>query len=51
MPPYFAMHVFICLNQRPEGSALGCCFSKGAEKLFNYMKTKVKSLMDSLYWE
>lgn len=37
-------HFFCCLNQREQGHALGCCASKEAEKLFNYMKQKAKQL-------
>jgi len=44
MYPNFKHHVFICQNQRPEGHPLGCCLSKGSDKILNYMKARVKEL-------
>jgi (2Fe-2S) ferredoxin len=41
---FFKSHVFMCMNQRMEGHERGCCASKGAIKLRNYMKAKVKEL-------
>ena len=41
---YFEHHVFVCTNRRPDGHKLGCCASKGSEKLRNYMKDKAKEL-------
>jgi (2Fe-2S) ferredoxin len=41
---YYQHHVFCCTNQRPEGHKRGCCASKGAEGLRNYMKSKAKEL-------
>ena len=41
---YFKAHVFCCTNERPPGHEKGCCKEKGAEKLRNYMKTRVKEL-------
>ena len=41
---YFQTHVFVCANARPPGHARGCCASKGAEKLRNYLKARVKEL-------
>ncbi|MDA8637508.1 (2Fe-2S) ferredoxin domain-containing protein [Rhodospirillales bacterium] len=43
-PPFFKSHVFMCMNERPEGHERGCCASKGAVKLRNYMKAKTKEL-------
>ena len=43
-PLFFKSHVFMCMNQRMEGHERGCCASKGAIKLRNYMKAKVKEL-------
>ena len=37
-------HVFCCTNRRPEGHTLGCCASKGAETLRNYMKARAREL-------
>ena len=29
----FARHVFVCVNERPEGSPRGCCASKGSGEI------------------
>jgi len=41
---YFKAHVFCCTNERPPGHERGCCKEKGAEKLRNYMKSRIKEL-------
>ena len=41
---YYKAHVFCCTNERPPGHERGCCKEKGAEKLRNYMKSRVKEL-------
>lgn len=41
---YFNLHVFCCTNERPEGHKRGCCKSKEAGKLRNYMKARAKEL-------
>lgn len=41
---YYKAHVFCCTNERPAGHERGCCKEKGAEKLRNYMKSRVKEL-------
>ena len=38
---YYKHHIFFCLNQREDGEA--CCSDKGAENMFMYMKSKIKS--------
>lgn len=43
-PPYFAAHVFVCCNSRPEGHHRGSCAARGAEKLRDYMKARAKEL-------
>src|ERR1700741_4940515 len=43
-PLFYSSHVFVCTNERPEGHPRGCCKSKGAEKLRNYMKARAKEL-------
>jgi (2Fe-2S) ferredoxin len=43
-PLYYESHVFCCTNRRPDGHKIGCCASKGAEKLRNYMKDRAKEL-------
>jgi (2Fe-2S) ferredoxin len=42
--PFYNKHVFVCMNERPEGHERGCCASKGAVKLRNYMKARAKEL-------
>ena len=42
--PYFARHVFVCGNRRPDGHPRGCCAEKGSEKLRDYMKARAKEL-------
>jgi (2Fe-2S) ferredoxin len=47
--PYYQAHVFCCVNERPAGHPRGCCKSRGAEKLRNYMKARAKELgLDAL---
>lgn len=41
---YYKTHLFCCLNERPAGHPRGCCKEKGAERLRNYMKARVKEL-------
>jgi len=41
---YYKAHVFCCTNERPPGHERGCCKDKGAEKLRNYMKSRLKEL-------
>src|SRR5690606_24921334 len=41
---FYSTHVFCCTNQRPEGHERGSCHVKGAEKLRNYMKARIKEL-------
>lgn len=43
-PLYYKSHVFCCTNRRPDGHKIGCCASKGAEELRNYMKRRAKEL-------
>lgn len=35
--PVYRVHVFCCTNQRPESHWRGCCASKGARLLCDYM--------------
>lgn len=39
---FYDHHVFVCTNERPAGHKRGCCKSKGAEGLRNYMKARAK---------
>lgn len=41
---FYKNHVFVCMNERPEGHERGSCARKGAVQLRNYMKTRVKEL-------
>ena len=41
---YFRHHVFCCLNERPPTNPQGCCASKGAAGLRNYMKGQAKKM-------
>jgi len=42
--PFFRLHVFCCMNERPAGHERGCCKEKGAVRLRNYMKARAKEL-------
>ena len=42
--PYYEAHVFCCVNERPAEHPRGCCKSRGADKLRNYMKARAKEL-------
>src|SRR3546814_7080547 len=42
--PFFRCHVFCCMNERPPGHERGCCKAKGAIRLRNYLKARVKEL-------
>ncbi|HMQ10579.1 MAG TPA: (2Fe-2S) ferredoxin domain-containing protein [Oligoflexia bacterium] len=41
---YFDQHVFVCMNQRPEGHPEGCCLSKGSETILNTLKQKLRNI-------
>ncbi len=42
--PFYAAHVFVCCNRRPDGHKRGSCAAKGSERLRDYMKARVKEL-------
>lgn len=42
--PYYACHVFVCTNVRPEGHPRGSCARKNANALRDYMKNKAKEM-------
>jgi (2Fe-2S) ferredoxin len=42
--PFFRYHVFCCVNERPMGHERGCCKDKGAVKIRDYLKARVKEL-------
>ena len=41
---YYRKHVFICVNQRPEGDPKGCCWDKQSVRRRLYMKNRAKEL-------
>ncbi len=41
---YYDRHVFFCCNQRDPRDARGCCNAKGATRVRDYAKAKVKEL-------
>jgi (2Fe-2S) ferredoxin len=38
----FELHVFVCVNRRPDGSPRGCCASRGSETLREALKAATK---------
>jgi (2Fe-2S) ferredoxin len=43
-PQYYAAHLFVCCNRRPDGHPRGSCAARGSEKLRDYMKVRAKEL-------
>lgn len=43
-PPFYRVHVFCCVNERPPEHPRGCCKAKGSEALRDYMKARAKEL-------
>lgn len=43
-PLYFAAHLFVCCNRRPDGHPRGSCAAKGSERLRDYMKARAKEM-------
>lgn len=41
---YYQHHVFFCCNQRDAGDPRGCCNDKGATRVREYAKKKIKAL-------
>ena len=41
---YYQRHVFFCCNQRDASDPRGCCQAKGASRVRDYAKQKVKEL-------
>jgi len=41
---YFEHHIFCCLNERKPGHKRGSCIESGGQKLFNYLKSRIKEL-------
>jgi len=42
--PFFAFHVFVCTNRRPDTHPRGSCAARGSERLRDYMKVRAKEL-------
>jgi (2Fe-2S) ferredoxin len=42
--PYYRLHVFCCINVRPETHPRGSCARKGSNQLRDYMKKKAKTM-------
>lgn len=41
---YYQRHVFFCCNQRDPSDPRGCCNAKGASRVRDYAKARVKEL-------
>lgn len=41
---YYRIHVFCCVNQRPEGHPRGSCGAAGAQGLRNYLAARCREL-------
>jgi (2Fe-2S) ferredoxin len=41
---FYRMHVFCCVNERPDDHPRGCCKAKGSQDLRDYMKARAKAL-------
>ena len=44
MRPYYDIHVFCCVNERPEDHPRGSCGARGSISLQSYMKAKAKKM-------
>ena len=42
--PYYDLHVFCCVNVRPEGHPRGCCSAKGSVALRDHLKNRAKAI-------
>ena len=38
----YQRHVFVCINERPEGHPKGCCLRKGSDKVRDALKVELK---------
>ena len=43
-PQFYAAHLFVCCNRRPDGHKRGSCAAAGSEKLRDYMKARAKEM-------
>jgi (2Fe-2S) ferredoxin len=37
----YQRHIFVCVNERPEGHPKGCCLRKGSAEFRDYLKAEV----------
>jgi (2Fe-2S) ferredoxin len=42
--PYFQVHLFICINERPDDHPLGSCAGRGAMELRDYLKKRSREV-------
>jgi len=42
--PFFRLHLFVCVNERPADHPLGSCAGQGSSVLREYLKSKAKAL-------
>ena len=42
--PSYKYHIFVCMNQRPEGHPKGCCSEKGSEVIREFFKEEIRRL-------
>ena len=42
--PFYEIHVFCCINERPPDHPRGCCSARGSVDLQGYMKARAKDL-------
>lgn len=40
----FKHHIFVCINQRPQGDPRGCCAAHGSERFHAFFKQEVERL-------
>lgn len=41
---FYAAHLFVCCNRRPDGHPRGSCAAEGSEALRDYMKSRAKAM-------
>ncbi len=42
--PFYRLHVFCCVNERPADDPRGCCKAKGSQELRDHMKARAKEM-------
>jgi (2Fe-2S) ferredoxin len=38
----YERHIFVCINERPQGHPKGCCLEKGSSKVRNLLKAELR---------